>query len=279
MIDKTYHPFSGSKRDEPGDPTEELKQRIEILQARLTLLGSENERLKKSREQADGFGGSPEKKQVESNLMYREEVLQSVFSESAEAFLLTTSPERRIVQCNRIAVEMFEVESQERLISRSAYALHRVLNPDEIGMMGQQLLKTGCWSAEILCLTTRGRTFWGNIMVKSMYASGTGYELVRVRTVKEKSAERVNGYSARLEAVLESTRDVVFSLDTHFRYTSFNTNHQRLMRNNYGIEIALEKKAFNREKDFCKDYKRIANELRRAMKGEQLTVRYITSCI
>jgi len=279
MIDKTYHPFSGSKRDDLGGlaeesstSKEELKQRIEILQTRLTLLESKNERLKRSGEEADCFGGSPEKKRVESNLMYREEVLQSVFNESTDALFLTTSPERRIVQCNRIAVEVFEVASEEWMSGRVAYTLHQVLHPDEIGRMRQQLLKTGYWSAEILCLTTRGRTFLENIMVKSMYVSGTAYELVRVKVVKEKPVERVNVYKAGLEAVLESTQDVIFSLNTHFCYTSFNTNHRRLMRNNYGIEIALEKKAFNREKDFYKDYKCIVNDLLRAMKGEQLTV-------
>jgi PAS domain S-box-containing protein len=215
-----------------------------------------------------------EMNRVENNLMYRENVLQSIFNESADALFLTTIAENRIVLCNRRAVELFEAETEESLIGNPAYSLHDLLNPAEISTMNQCLHDTGFWSSEMQYVTTQGSVYWGHIRVKSIRISGSGYALVRVSdmTEKKQSEEKIKMYSDRLETILESTQDIIFSLDNRFCYTSFNTNHQRLMLHTYGIEIELGKNAIAHNKILHKDYKPISKDLLRAMKGEQFKV-------
>jgi PAS domain S-box-containing protein len=76
--------------------------------------------------------------------------------------------------------------------------------------------------------------------------------------------------SAALQSVIDSTDDLIFSLDTHYGYTSFNQNHAAVMKAIYDADIEVGRSLL--------DYMRVEEDRRtaqrnidRALLGEQLT--------
>jgi PAS domain S-box-containing protein len=214
-----------------------------------------------------------QQKRAESNLMYRESVFNSIFNESADALLLTTAIDSTILQCNRRALELFAVTSEEALIGKSGHSLHKLMNSDEIRGVDQALRTTGYWNSELEYTTSRGNIFWGSVIIKTIHISGRNYELVRITdiTQKKRAEEKVKLYSACLEGILESTQDGIFSLDNYFCYTSFNSKHRSTMKRMYGVDIELGKNAFLSIKATGYDHRKTWKDLCRALKGEQFT--------
>lgn len=218
-----------------------------------------------------------ERKQHEINLIYRENVLNSIFYESVDALFLTNPADSLIIQCNKRAAELFEMKSEESLIGKLFPSFHkRPLKAKERKEIDDMLQRTGYWNAETEYITAQGNAFWGNVTTKLIQISEKNYYLVRVTDIQEKkkAEEKIKWYSARLEGIIESTQDVIFSLDKKLRYTSFNFNCQRIMKQMYGVDIELGMKIIDTLRDFEHDYKNTKKDMIRALQGEQFTVEH-----
>ena len=78
--------------------------------------------------------------------------------------------------------------------------------------------------------------------------------------------------NARTAAILESTSDVIFAIDTNYKYIAFNKAHEQIIKLVYGVDIHLGDKALLDENDLAK-FDRVALKLLfdRSIKGEQFT--------
>jgi PAS domain S-box-containing protein len=218
-----------------------------------------------------------ERKQREVNLIYRENVLNSIFYESVDALFLTNPVDSMIIQCNKRANELFEMNSEDSLIDKFVLSFHKhPLKAKELKEMDDTLQIIGYWNAEIEYITAQGNVFWGNVTSKRIQISEKNYNLIRVTDIQEKkkAEEKIKWYSARLEGIIESTQDIIFSLDKKLRFTSFNFNCQRIMKQMYGVDIELGMKIIDTLRAFEQDYKNTRKDMIRALQGEQFTVEH-----
>lgn len=77
-----------------------------------------------------------------------------------------------------------------------------------------------------------------------VYKLSTG-ELVAVYedvTEQKKFEEALNSQYHLLSAIINSQKTPIFSLDTHYRYTSFNQEHAENMKSLYGVDICIGKR-------------------------------------
>jgi PAS domain S-box-containing protein len=74
-----------------------------------------------------------------------------------------------------------------------------------------------------------------------------------------------------IKGVLESTKDIVFAVDTELRYLAFNQNHFNAMKQIYGVDIALGQNILS-YMQYGHDSKIAEADIQKALKGEQYSV-------
>lgn len=89
---------------------------------------------------------------------------------------------------------------------------------------------------------------------------------------EQKRAEEIIKLSEqRLRGIIESTQDIVFALDTEYRYLTFNQNHLATMKGIYGIAPAIGKSILECM-NVHNDAQKAKRDIDRALAGEQYTI-------
>ncbi|BAY90341.1 MULTISPECIES: PAS domain S-box protein [unclassified Tolypothrix] len=133
------------------------------------------------------FKDYTERKQVELELIQVRELREAIFNESADAiFLVELPPNRRILDCNQRAVELFEVESKAELIGIQGNILQKQkFMEEELAEIAIKIEQQGFWSREVEYLTKKGDSFWGNLAIKMIQVAGQSMYLVRVTDITD----------------------------------------------------------------------------------------------
>jgi len=128
-----------------------------------------------------------ERIQVELELRKQKELRETIYNESTDALFLVAPKTLRITDCNRRAVELFEVTSQEDLIGLEGRTLQRrPFTPEEIDEIVAEMSQKGFWCREIEYVTRKGKVFWGNIAAKPVQIAGQVVHLVRVTDISDR---------------------------------------------------------------------------------------------
>ncbi|MUG96414.1 PAS domain S-box protein [Scytonema sp. UIC 10036] len=128
-----------------------------------------------------------ERKQAELELLRNRDLREAIFNESADAIFLVDEDTRRIIDCNRRAIKLFEASSKEELINDDRHTLqHYPLTFQELEKLTEEVKKKGFWSREIEYKTLKGNSFWGNLAVKQISIAGTVRNLVRVTDISDR---------------------------------------------------------------------------------------------
>ena len=69
--------------------------------------------------------------------------------------------------------------------------------------------------------------------------------LIRDITKQKRSQRELLKSQEKLKAIIDSTNDAVFAVDTQMRYISFNQRHYQTMKKIYGVEVTLGQKFSN----------------------------------
>lgn len=124
--------------------------------------------------------------------------------------------------------------------------------------------------------TWRHRKKDGTIILVKISAHTIGYNgsTARVITsidVTEKVVAKQNLVTevAKLKSIIESTSDLIFSLDRRYCYTSFNTAHTLFMKNLYNADIGLGKSVLD-YKSVDEDRELAKANIDKALKGERV---------
>lgn len=89
---------------------------------------------------------------------------------------------------------------------------------------------------------------------------------------EQKRAEEIIKLSEqRLRGIIESTQDIVFALDTQYRYLTFNQNHFDTMNSIYGVAPGIGKSILDCM-PVAEDAQKAKRDIDRALAGEQYTV-------
>lgn len=113
------------------------------------------------------------------------------------------------------------------------------------------------------------------ITVKSRYVNDNGERFIigfitEITSIK-KTEEEISQLNANLQGVMESTRESIFSIDSRYAYTAYNSNHKKVMKLLYGcdIEVGTDKLSCIRG---SKDEKWLTGDLQSAMRGNHFVV-------
>src|SRR5919199_1714936 len=119
-------------------------------------------------------------------LQKQNDLLESIFNESADAIFLVNIESGLIAECNRRAVELFEANSKDELLNIEGQTLQKEpFQTEELSLILDEIDIKGFWSREIEYVTKKGNLFWGNIAVKQIYVAGQKMNLVRVTDISD----------------------------------------------------------------------------------------------
>ena len=147
-----------------------------------------------------------ERKQTELELTRSRDLREAIYNESADAIFLVDSISLLIFDCNKRAVEMFEVNSKEELIGIEGQTLQKQqFTNDELDSIIEDIQNFGFWNDEIEYVTRKGKFFWGSIAVKSINVAGNAINMVRVKDISDRklTEERIHNLNIELEAKVQ----------------------------------------------------------------------------
>ncbi|MFQ3597917.1 MAG: PAS domain S-box protein [Chloroherpetonaceae bacterium] len=155
----------------------------------------------------------------------RDALFSAVFNESADAILLVHAHNNIIYDCNRRAVELFEVPSKAHLIGKTLTDLQNDPTPDKQIEQDRWLLAQGeTITREHTYKTHRGTTFLGNITAKQLKVGGEVINFVRITDItRYKRAEEARRESERrYKELIINANDIVFLTDKNGHFTYVN---------------------------------------------------------
>ncbi|MGA9382678.1 MAG: PAS domain S-box protein, partial [Phormidium sp.] len=128
-----------------------------------------------------------DRQQAESELRQQKELRETIFNESTDAIFLVDPQTRLIIDCNRRAVELFEVESKIELIGKEAQILQsRPFTDKELEQVSQEIRHKGFWSMELEYISRQGNIFWGNVAANPVQIANKAITLVRVTDISNR---------------------------------------------------------------------------------------------
>ncbi|MDP2362851.1 MAG: PAS domain S-box protein, partial [Ignavibacteria bacterium] len=111
------------------------------------------------------------------------------------------------------------------------------------------------------------------VKISSHSISLNGYtgRVIMAIDVTEKVASKQNLVTevAKLKSIIESTSDVIFSLDRNYCYTSFNTTHAQVMKNLYNSDIEIGKSILDYQ-TVDEDKEKAKTNIDKALNGERV---------
>ncbi|MBD2504380.1 PAS domain S-box protein [Anabaena azotica] len=127
------------------------------------------------------------RKQIESEVIHHRDLREAIFNESADALFLVDSDNQLIFDCNRRAVELFEVANKDQLINISGNTLLRhPFSVQEWDELMCELNQKSYLVRELEYTTRKGNFFWGSLAAKQISAAGQVINLVRLSDISER---------------------------------------------------------------------------------------------
>jgi PAS domain S-box-containing protein len=215
-----------------------------------------------------------EQKEAELNLRKSQQLLASISNNVQEGFFRST-PSNGLIYVNESYIKMFGYGSLEEILKVPPVKFYSNA-ADRKRLIEEQKKNTKVSNAEVLYRRKDGSTFWGSL--NSTLFNGEDGQLtmdgvVRDITELKKRESEFHQVHANLRAVMESTRESIYALDTQFRYLAFNDNHKEIMKLLYGKTIAIGEN-FRKYVKGSVDEKWYPKEIKRALQGERFVKEY-----
>ncbi|MBD2451442.1 PAS domain-containing protein, partial [Nostoc sp. FACHB-152] len=166
-----------------------------------------------------------ERKQAEQELIRNRDLREAIFNESADAIFLVDPQTLLTLDCNRRAVELFEVADKTQLININGGKLQlRPFTASETDVIVAEMRSKGVWSREIEYMTLKGNIFWGNIAAKPIIIAGSTKHLVRISDISDRkqSQQALAKYAREVEDLYNHAPCGYHSLDSEGRLIKVN---------------------------------------------------------
>lgn len=213
-------------------------------------------------------------KEAELKFEKSQQLLASISNNVQEGFF-RSSPGKGLVYVNESYVKMFGYKNIEEVLKVPPVKFYS--NPeDRKRLIKNQYKDKKISNAEVLYRRKDGSTFWGSLN-STLFRTENGKIMmdgvVRDITELKKSEEDFYQLHANLRAIMESTQESIYALDTQFRYLAFNENHKRVMKLLYDKEIAIGE-SLKKYLIGSVDEKWYPKEIKRALLGERFVGEY-----
>ncbi|GAB4143009.1 MAG: hypothetical protein Fur0046_19850 [Cyanobacteria bacterium J069] len=152
-----------------------------------------------------------DRKAMEREIKRQRDFRELLFDESSAALFLVDVNTLRTVDCNRRAVELFEVASKADLIDIEGHTLPaRPFTAAAQADIVQAIAQQGYWRTELEYITRKGREFWGELSVRRICFGGQQFNLVQVADISDrKAAEFALQRQAQRERALNQMMEAV----------------------------------------------------------------------
>ncbi|MCB0057072.1 MAG: PAS domain S-box protein, partial [Caldilineaceae bacterium] len=210
-----------------------------------------------------------ERKRAEDELRASEERFASAFRASPAGMTITRIADGKFIDANDAFCQMFEF-SREEVIGHTSTELN-MWSPEERKKLIEEQIRTGgLQNVELSARAKSGRLVDILFSSRPIELAGEMHHVTTMIDISERkqAQEQLAERHATLTAMLESAATPVFSLDSQYRYTSFNSVHAAVMKALYGAEIEIGESML--EYQTVLEDRQIAQEnLDRALGGEQ----------
>ena len=157
---------------------------------------------------ANWVGYSIEKREIREALELSQKKARAVFENSQDAIMLVDHDSLKIIDCNRMAVDLYELDGECELIGRRGIDFHKYLFTDEQHRGYRSLTRAGdSFSTEVEYVTKKGRKFWGNLSVFVFAMEDRLFQWVRVVDISE-ARQREQELQMVKEALSQQTEDL-----------------------------------------------------------------------
>lgn len=215
-----------------------------------------------------------EQKKSEVKLQASQQLLSSISNNVQEGFF-RSSPTKGLIYVNESYIKMFGYDSVEEILATSPVKLYA--NPaDRKKVLDNHKKLTKVSNTEVLYRRKDGSTFWGSLS-STMFKAKDGTYLMDgvvrdITEIKSKEDEFFQLHS-NLRAIMDSTQESIYALDTQFRYLAFNDNHKKVMKLLYNKEIVIGGDLREYLKNSVDEHW-YPGEIKRAIDGERFIKEY-----
>lgn len=174
-------------------------------------------------------------KQAELDLQHQQALRHTIFNESTDAIFLVDPNTLLITDCNRQAMELFEVDRKADLIGIEGRTLQRrPFTAAELDEINLEMRQKGFWSLELEYITRKGNSFWGNLAAKTVRIADQAINLVRVTDItdRKRAEEIMQRQLTAIEAAIEG-----IAILEHETYIYLNQAHLELFGYHHPDEL------------------------------------------
>ena len=118
---------------------------------------------------------------------------KTLFNKAFDCIMLVDYYSREVIDCNDVAVKMFEVGGKNEIIgySREQFIKNK-MSEDELLMCRREFSKNDIWRSEVECISKKGREFWAEIAITPLLLKSDQYYVTRMTDITfKKDAEKV----------------------------------------------------------------------------------------
>ncbi|EKO07772.1 response regulator [Leptospira interrogans] len=209
------------------------------------------------------------------------ELRSTIFQKSANAILLLDPDKDLILEINQTASRYFEIQNQSEILNLPfSNLLAQDFTHFEYTSRKKKILsgETPSWDLEFK--TLRGKKFWGNTSCRMISTHLNKIILVQIKDITEKvntrkslleQAGTIAEHEANLNAIIENSEAMIWSIDKNYKLLIFNSQFQNVMQDFYHSEISTGFNLFQKElpPEIAKYWKEFYD---RALSGEKVSV-------
>ncbi len=154
------------------------------------------------------------KVEAEAALRQGQAYFETVFNESTDAKFLVNPETNLIVDCNRRAVELLEVNDKNELIGTFGGRFQeREFTTEEVDAIWMNLNSNGAWNGDLPYVSAKGKRFWGNLAISKLEIAGKPMLLVRLTDISDakRIEQKLRDSEERYRVISELTSDYVYS--------------------------------------------------------------------
>lgn len=215
-----------------------------------------------------------DRKETEEALELSEEQFRRAF-ENAAIGMAMVSPEGRFLKVNREFCLMLGYTEEELL----NITFREITHLDDVIMSNTQVAAATAGTQDIIRMEKRylqkdGRVVWvlvNSILLRNSYGKPQHFiTQVQDISIRKHAEEAYRSQFSILKGVIESTNSAIFSVDTKYCYTSFNSHHALIMKMLYNADIEIGKSILDYQY-VSRDWSLAKSNIDRALSGEQFS--------
>ncbi|HEX5168279.1 MAG TPA: PAS domain S-box protein [Cyclobacteriaceae bacterium] len=169
-----------------------------------------------------------------------EELFVKAFDMSPDLMLIFREEDRALVEVNN-QLELMSGYKRNEVIGKSANEFNLWASIDERNQFLEQYVTHGFANAEATLLKKHDITFYGTIAAQRIQLSNEDHMLVVVRNISERKSaeEKIRQSEANLNATINNTILLVWSVDRNFRLITFNRPFSEFIQARFGRDVSI----------------------------------------